>query len=455
MPFINRKAELAALERGVPARDSAMFVLYGRRRIGKTELLKHFLAERPHVFFTGDLGTPAQHVRGLSQRLGEFLSDPVLQSGSLPDWRALLGYLEHHPPGMDLVLDEFPYLCQGEAALPSLLQAAWDRRFKNSSLRLFLCGSSVAFMEQEVLADPSPLFGRRTGQMRLRAMDFWSAQEFVSHFKPVERVEAYACLGGTPAYLAQIAPHESLAEGLLKRILDPVAYLFEEPRLLLHQELRELKHYFALLTAIAAGHTRLNEIAQDVALERTFVTRYLDVLGRLELIDRQVPITEAIPQRSRRGLFRIADPFFRFWFRFVAPNLTDLTLGDSEWVLRERVQPHLDHFVAPSFEELCQQWVQRKAKLPFRPRRVGRWWNGQAEIDVVAFDDRWLLVGECKWSRRRVGLQTLDTLRQHRQALSGFENHQTLYVLFSRSGFEPMEVPDDVLLVDLATLLDG
>ncbi len=431
-----------------------MFVLYGRRRIGKTELLKHFLAERPHIFFTGDLGTPAQHLRGLSQRLGDFLADPVLQSGSLPDWRALLGYLEHHPPAVDLVLDEFPYLCQAEPALPSLLQAAWDRSLKDSSLRLFLCGSSVAFMEQEVLADPSPLFGRRTGQMRLRAMDFWSAQEFVPHFTPVERVEAYACLGGTPAYLAQIASSESLADGLLTRILDPVAYLFEEPRLLLHQELRELKHYFALLTAIAAGHTRLNEIAQDVALDRTFVTRYLDVLGRLELIDRQVPVTEPSPLRSRKGLFRIADPFFRFWFRFVAPNLTDLTLGEAEWVLRERVQPHMDHFVAPSFEELCQQWVQRRAKLPFRPRRVGRWWNGRAEIDVVAFDDNWLLVGECKWSKRRVGIETLRQLRERRAALPGFERHKTLYVLFSRSGFEPMAAAEDVLLVDLATLLN-
>ncbi|MEW6283982.1 MAG: ATP-binding protein, partial [Candidatus Eremiobacterota bacterium] len=379
--------------------------------------------------------------------------DPVLQAGSLPDWRTLLGYLEHHPPALDLVLDEFPYLCQAEPALPSLLQAAWDRSLQDGSLRLFLCGSSVSFMEQEVLAAPSPLFGRRTGQMRLGPMDFWSAQEFVPHFSPAERVEAYACLGGTPAYLAQAASGTSLAEGLLTRVLDPVAYLFEEPRLLLHQELRELKHYFALLTAIAAGKTRLNEIAQDVGLERTFVTRYLDVLSRLELIDREVPVTEANPQRSRKGLFRICDPFFRFWFRFVAPNLTELTLGEADWILRDRILPGLDHFVAQTFEEVCRQWIRRRAELPFRPQRVGRWWDSRAEIDVVAYDDRWLLVGECKWSRRRVGGDSLRQLRERRQALPGYERHRTLYALFSRSGFEAVERAPDVLLVDLSTLL--
>lgn len=457
MTFLNRRPELQSLARAIPPRGNALFVLYGRRRVGKTELLKHFMSDRPHVFFTGDLGTPLQHVRGLSRRLGVFLDDDFLTSERATDWPSLLAYLEQHPRPLDLVLDEFPYLCQADASLPSLLQSTWDRAWKDAPVRLILCGSSVSFMEQEILAEPSPLFGRRTGQLRLRSMDFWSTCEFLPRLAAESRVAAYACVGGTPAYLAKLTPARSLAEGLVRQILDPVSYLHEEPRLLLHQELRELKHYFALLASIAGGNTRLNEIAQDVGIESGHVSRYLDTLLRLELVERQVPVTEKTPERSRKGLYRVSDPFFRFWFRFVGPNLSELQEGEAEWVLRERVQPQLDHFVAPTFEDLCTQWVMRRARagdLPFRPVRAGRWWDGRDEMDVVAWDDRWLLVGECKWSRRRVGPDVLSLLQERSRRLPGFEHHRRLYCVFSRAGFTGLRTEGDVLCVDLDAVLE-
>lgn len=457
MPFLDRAVELEALHRAVPASGSVLFVLYGRRRIGKTELLRHFLAPRGGVFFTGDLGTSALHVRGLARSLGEALGDRFLATRPPEDWPTLLDYLESREGPLDLVLDEFPYLCQGEPALPSLLQKIWDRTWKDREVRLVLCGSSVSFMEDEVLSQKSPLFGRRTGQMRLRAMDFWGARLFVPAWKAEDQVLAYACLGGTPAWLAKFDPLLSLRENLCQRVLDPVSYLFEEPRLLLHQEFREPRHYFAILSSVAAGNTRLNEIAQDIGLERSFAGRYLNSLVALELVDREVPATERDPLRSRKGRYRLADPFFRFWFRFVQPHITELHAGQGAKVLERRIMPQMAHFVAPVFEELCREWLRHRSltgEIGFRPDAIGRWWTRDQEIDLVAFDRQDALFGECKWSSAPVGPAVLRDLQSKATRVLELADRRARYALFSRSGFRGLEPGPDLLLVDLPAVVE-
>lgn len=457
MQFVDRGRELASLGRAIPASGSALFVLYGRRRIGKSELLRHFFASRRVVFFTGDLGTPALHVRGLARMLGEVLDDRFLENRPPRDWPTLLDYLVSRTGPLDLVLDEFPYLCQAEPALPSLIQRTWDETWKDREVRLVLCGSSVGFMEEEVLSHKSPLFGRRTGQMRLRAMDFWGARLFFPGYGPEQQLQAYAVLGGTPAWLAKFEPALSLADNLRRKILDPVSYLYEEPRLLLHQEFREPRHYFSILSSLAAGNTRLNEIAQDTGLERPFVSRYLHSLVGLELVDREVPVTETDPERSRKGLYRLSDPFFRFWFRFVQPHATALQAELAQDVLERRIQPHLAHFVAPVFEQLCQEWIRRRAaagELSFEPERVGRWWTRGQEIDVVAFDRERVLFGECKWSTSPVGPQVLRDLQEKAAQVRELARRSPMFALFSRAGFSGLQPGPDLLLVDLDALVE-
>jgi AAA+ ATPase superfamily predicted ATPase len=457
--FVNRVAELAALEKALPRTVSRLFVLYGRRRVGKTELLKHFYesTRRPHVFYVGDLGTATEHVRALSSRLGAAAGDAFLEQSPLSDWRSLVAYLDARKAPLDLVLDEFPYLCEAEPALPSYLQNAWDGGWKERNIRLVLCGSSVGFMERNVLGERSPLFGRRTGQMRLEAMDFWSARAFFAGSDSVEQVQTYACLGGTPAYLEKLDRKRDLPTNLVDQVLSPFSYLHDEPRLMLAQELREPRNYFAILTSIAAGNTRLNEIVQDCGLERSLVSRYLDTLMDLEMVSREVPVTEADPSRSRRGLYRVEDPFLRFWFRFLHPNLSDVRLTDPSAVMRRAVWPEIDHFVAPVYERLCAQWIQRRAaagELGFHPTRCGRWWDGNNEIDILAFDKKTVLVAECKWSSRPVGQSALDKLVERAERLSGFDGHARRFAMFSRSGFRGLAPAKHLLLVDLATLVE-
>ena len=450
MMSINRERELATLARFLEP-ENALFVLYGRRRLGKTALLKRFYTDRPHVYFVGDQGPTNQQVQSLARRLGDERGDPFLISGAIDSWRDLFTYLRGITTPLDLVLDEFPYFCHSDPSLPSLLQNAWDQYWSQSPIRVILCGSSVSFMEKEVLSEKSPLFGRRTGQMHLQELNFWDTQKFFPDWNPEDQIRAHALLGGTPAYLAKFSPSPSLAENIRNHILDPASYLYSEPRYLLQQELREPGLYFAILAAIASGKTRLNDIAQVVGRQAGQINRYLDILNDLDITEREVPVTESI-NNSRKGLYRLKSNFFRAWFRYVLPNAAECEWEQSEWVLLNKILPDLDHFVARTYEEICRDWLIRqghRGQLPFRPDRVGRWWDREDEIDILAHDNQNLILAECKWVSRPVGPATLEKLRQKRLKLPQFSGHRTSFFLFSRTGFVDLAESDDVRLITL------
>jgi len=448
--FINRKRELAALSNHLPGNGAHLFVLWGRRRVGKSELLRRHFQDRNHLFFTGDLTNSEFQLKELSQRLGGLWNDSFLSAGHIRTWPEFFAYPAIQSQPLDLVLDEFPYLCEAEPALPSLLQKHWDQHWRHGQVRLALCGSSISFMEKQVLSERSPLFGRRTAQMRLRPLSVWDAQEFLPQYTAEEIVETFACVGGIPAYLNQIDGSRPLGANLVEKVFAPTSYLYEEPRLLLHQELREPRTYFSILRALAAGRTQPNEIAQEVGLDGRRLSSYLNTLIGLELVERIVPITEN-PDRSRRGLYRIRDPFLRFWFRFVQPYRSEVEAGQVESLWSLRIAPHLSHFISQTFEDLCAEWVRRNPpQLPFRPDRVGRWWDRQNEIDVVAYNDEEVLFGECKWTRSAPGPSALAHLMATAERIPGFEQHKRHYALFSRSPWELRLT--DAIQIDLATL---
>jgi AAA+ ATPase superfamily predicted ATPase len=360
-----------------------------------------------------------------------------------------------------VVLDEFTYLVDAHPPLASTLQRLWDHDLASTQLMLILCGSYVGMMEEAVLGYEAPLYGRRTGQYLLEPLGYHDALKFFPGYDPVDQVRAYAVLGGTPAYLNTISPSLSLLENIGHLVLARGSFLYDEVRFLLQQELREPRNYFAILEAIAAGRTRLSEIKQATGLEG--VTAYLNTLQGMHLVERVVPVTESQPHKSRRGLYRLRDQFFRFWFRFVHPNRTLLERGGGKAAIENLIAPQLDQFTGPVFEEVCHQFLWRmglRGELPFVPLRVGGWWRANQEIDVVAVGDDAALLGECKWSRRPVGLDILRGL-EHLASMAGRElDAQHLFLgLFSRSGFTPhlqdqAASRDDLLLFDLACIAE-
>jgi len=458
--FYNRKVELDFLNRRFESGKAEFLVFYGRRRVGKTELLSHFCREKRAIFFVADLGSELSLLAGLSTAVNDVLFGPGAVKAVYATWEDLFHAVGNtaSTERLILVLDEFPYLVNAQPALASMLQKIWDRELRNSKIMLILCGSYIGMMEETVLGYQAPLYGRRTAQYLLEPFQFSEASIFFPKFDPADQVRTYAVFGGTPAYLTLLNPDQPLAENIEDQILTRGSYLYDEVRFVLQQELREPRNYFAILQAIASGKTRLNEIKQSTGLDGA--TAYLDTLQQLQLIERHTPVTETQPHKSRRGLYRIKDPYVRFWFRYVLPNRSVLEQGGTAQVLADQILPEMDHFASPIFEEVCRQLLW-KLPFPFAPKQIGRWWNNSAEIDLIALDERQAMLVECKFSSKPVGVDILADLEEKaRQVQPELQDRRIQYGLCARSGFTPQlwELTgqrSDLHLWDLKSMLNG
>lgn len=455
--FVNRVSELNILEKHYQSGRAELFVLYGRRRVGKTELLAHFCQGKRHIFFAADQ-VPEQTLRiNLSKAVNDFIFGDGQVSAVYNTWDNLLITLVKQAQfeRLVIVLDEFPYLAAADPSVSSILQRIWDHAMKNSQIMLILNGSYIGMMEEMVLGYKAPLYGRRTAQYLLEPLEFVDAQQFFTSYTAEDRLRAYAVYGGTPAYLQTIRPEQSLQTNILDGILTRGAALYDEVRFVLQQELREPRNYFAVLQAIASGNTRQNEIKQAAGLEN--IAQYLETLQQLHLVERVVPVTESQPHKSRRGIYRLKDNFLRFWFRFVLPNRSQLERGAKEMVFDTIIRPELDVFTSTVFEQACRQYFWRNGlngKLPFQPKQVGGWWHANQEVDIVLFNDSYTMLVECKWSQRPVGVDILEQLEGKSKALLKEMNGRTvLFGLCSRSGFTEQMVElatnrKDVILYD-------
>jgi len=460
--FVNRVSELELLEKRYASGRAEFFVLYGRRRVGKTELLAHFCEGKRSIFFVSDLGSEISLRTSLSAAVNTTLFGSNQMSAVYSTWEDLFHALAQAAQSERLVvvLDEFPYLVAAHPPLATILQRVWDQTLNNSQIMLILCGSYIGMMEQTVLGYQAPLYGRRTAQYFLEPLQFKDARLFYPSFPLEDQVRAYAVYGGTPAYLHTLQPQQSLKENILDGILSRGSFLYDEVRFVLQQELREPRNYFAILQAIAAGKTRLNEIKQATGIEGA--TAYLDTLQQLHLVERLVPVTETQPQKSRRGIYRLKDHYLRFWFRYVHPNRSQLERGGAQTVLENQVLSEINHFTSLIFEEVCQQFFWQaglSGKLPFIPTNVGNWWNANEEIDLLVMGEEEAILVECKWTSKPVGLDILAELERKTQLVKpGLENKQIRFALCSRSGFTPQLIGDakrrqDVTLFDLPDIV--
>jgi uncharacterized protein len=437
--FINRVTELDLLEKLFASGAAEFFVLYGRRRVGKTELLARFCEGKRAIFFVSDLGSEISLRTALSNAVNTVLFGADQISAVYASWEDLLLALGRAAQSERLVvvLDEFPYLINAHPPIASLLQRVWDQTLKNSQVMLILCGSYIGMMEATVLGYQAPLYGRRTGQYLLEPLQFTDARSFFMHFSPEDQVRAYAIYGGTPAYLHTLQEKASLSHNVLNGILTRGSFLYDEVRFILQQELREPRNYFAILQAIAAGKARLNEIKQATGIEGA--TSYLDTLQQLQLVERRIPVTESQPHKSRRGIYRLRDPYLRFWFRYVHPNRSQLERGGAQIILNNQVLPQLDLFTGLAFEEVCWQFLWAaglSGKLPLAPLNIGNWWNANEEIDLVVLGESDAMLVECKWAAKPVGEDILANLERKASLIQPeLKDRRVRFALCSRSGF--------------------
>lgn len=441
MDFVNRERELEQLEVAWNTPGSALVTLWGRRRVGKSTLLSRFALGKRAVYLYGTRLAERDILADLATQAAEVFEEPYLRAAPFPTWDAALDYLADRARDQRLliILDEFPYLCEATPGLDTLVQRWWDRVHSSAQLVVVLAGSGLSFMEG-LTGVRGPLHGRRTAQVEVHPFDYFDAAYFFPHLTPADRVRAYACFGGIPAYLEHWTPLATLADQVQQTILSPGHALFREAEELLRTEFHQEALYASILRAVAVREERPSDIARAVG--RRSADEIFDHLRRLQelrFLRREVPVTELERPRTQRVLYRLADPYLRFWFRFVSPFRSFLQLGGGANLWAQEIGPDLDEFVArTTWEEVCAQHLWRRQQgghLGVRIAQLGRWWNGQDEIDLVGmWRGQVTLVGECKWTASPVDAGALFALQ--RKATKLPLGQPPLWVLASRSGFD-------------------
>jgi len=436
MTFYNRTEELDALADAFDASGSDLVVVYGRRRVGKTELLKAFCNDRPHIYFLAAQEAELRQREKFAEQVATHFEDRVPR---INGWDEAFTYLGEklQTEQTVVVIDEFPYLVAENDSIPSYLQGFVDEQLDGTDSMLILCGSSVSTMESEVLGHESPLYGRRTAQFDVRPFSFEQAREVIT-YGIGDAVRSYAVTGGTPMYLTLFDYDTPLAANIRSRILSPSAVLYNEPEFLLRTELRTPARYMSILEAVALGHTTPNEVSGATGIDSGPLSKYLQTLRRLRLLEREVPVT-ASNKKSKRSRYRVADEFLRFWFRYVEPNRSGIEEA-PDVVYRGTIAPDLPTHVATTFEDVCREalWagIRRGDVDPYS--ELGRWWYGEHEVDIVGLapnDDR-LLLAECKWTSDPVGRSLVERLRTKADHVRwGPGNRTERFALFSKSGF--------------------
>ena len=437
--FIGREREVAALDRLYESNKFEFAVIYGRRRVGKTALINHFIDNKEAIYFMGVESNEKQNLENFSKSIIEYSSGIEAETSFL-SFQAALEYVFKLAEKKRLILaiDEYPYVARSSKSLASTLQLLIDKYKDTSQLMLILCGSSMSYMEDEVLAYKSPLYGRRTAQMKIFPFSFDEACRYLKNYSDEDKALAYGIVGGTPQYLLQMDDRLSIEDNIKNTYLNPISFLYEEPTNLLKQEVREPAIYMAIITAIAVGASRMSDISNKVGEDSNICANYLKSLINLGIVKKETPYGE---KTSRKSIYSIEDNMFRFWYRFVPNNNSVIMRGAADIVYR-RIEPQLSEYMGAVFEEICKQYLWKlllDGNSPVEFSELGRWWGNdpiekkQTEIDIMGEQDKkTALFGECKWTNEKVDLGVLETLIKRSKLFSYINVH---LFLFSKSGF--------------------
>jgi AAA+ ATPase superfamily predicted ATPase len=437
--FIGRKRELDDLNKMYESNKFEFMVIYGRRRVGKTALISEFIKDKDAIYMMGVESNSKQNLENFSQSIMEYKTGKLIDNSFL-NFQSALEYVFNiaKEKRVILAIDEYPYIARAEKNLASTLQRLIDTYKDSSKLMLILCGSSMSYMEDNVLAYKAPLYGRKTGQIKLLPFDFADTCRYFSDFSDEDKALLYGTVGGTPQYLLQINSKLDFKENIKNTFLNPTSALYEEPENLLKQEVREPALYNAIITAIANGSSRISEISTKVGETTNVISNYIKNLISLGVIKKETPYGE---KNSKKGIYNIDDNMFRFWYRFVPENNSIIARGGSDLAYK-RIESHFSDYMGKIFEEISMEylWILLlKGESPIEFKDLGRWWGTdkkkrkQTEIDIMGEENKnRALFGECKWTNDKVDVGVLDTLIERSEL---FDYKEVQLYLFAKIGF--------------------
>lgn len=440
--FYCRNEELRKLNKRYNDGKFECIVIYGRRRVGKTSLIKEFCENKPTVFFSALLeGTAKDNIKTLSRAIYSYKEPYATEAPEYASFDSALDEITRmaSKERIVFVIDEYPYLAKSYPSISSRLQHLIDHTWKDSKLYLILCGSSMSFMENQVLGYQSPLYGRRTGQFKIEPLTYKETAVFNAELDNVTNAFVYGVTGGIPHYINKLNVQGDFDNALMENFFDCSAYLFEEPANLLKQELREPAMYNSLITAIAEGASHMNEISTKTGIESAPCSKYLNVLINLGILKKETPMTE---KASKKTIYSIADPFFRFWYRFVPNNMVPITSGRMGRIYEKAIRSNLNDYMGLIFEKMCMDYLlYYSEEMDYQLIDIGQWWGTnniekkQVQIDLVGTTDKKdeYIIGSCKFKNEAIGIDELELLKKYAGVFG--KGKVYYYYIFSKGGF--------------------
>jgi len=430
--FINRKEELQLLEKEYKNTPS-FSVIYGRRRVGKTALISEYIKNKPHLYLYATESSLKNQLQTFTNEIITLFSLPY--KINFTSFEEAFIFISQQNKKIILVIDEYQNFAKLDKSFASMLQRIWDLYFSKSQIHLILCGSVISMMYSEILSYNAPLYGRRTSNIHLKAIKFKYLSEFLPNVNKLDLMNVYASFGTIPKYLLMYDKDKNFMENLKENILDKNSFLYSEGYFLLKQELNDTSNYFSILESISKGNTKIGSIASSIGVYSSYLPKYLNKLIELDIIQKEIPITETNPLKSKLGRYKIKDKFLNFWFYYVYKNYNYLELGQVDIVLDEIEKNFNDRFVSFAFEDYIFEEILYNPKkyLSFIPKKIGRWWNNKEEIDLVAFDDENIVFIECKW-QNNVNIESIKNRLIQKSSLIK-HNKKPFYLVITKKDY--------------------
>lgn len=439
--FYCREDELRKLNKRYADDKFECIVIYGRRRVGKTALINEFCKDKPTIFFSALNTTEKENLNALSKSIMNFERPDMESAPEFSSYDAALDELTalSKENRIVFVIDEYPYLAKAKPSISAMLQHIIDHKWTETRMYLILCGSSMSFMENQVLGNESPLYGRRTGQFKIEPLDYRETAVFHPYLSSEDNALIYGITGGVPHYINKLDVRSSIDEALLENLFDRSSYLYEEPGNLLKQELREPAIYNAIIKAIADGSAKMNDIKMKVGEESSVISKYLKTLIDLGIVKKETPVTE---KPGKKTIYLLADNFFRFWYRFVPVNMSAIDSGRISKLYPHAVKQHLSDYMGLTFEKMCQDYLLYYSdNLPIELCNIGQWWGTdpkkkkQVQIDIVGtpVQGNDYIIGSCKYRNEKIGVDELNLIKDYASILGKGNNYH--YYIFSKGGF--------------------
>lgn len=430
--FVGREEQLRTFEDMYESEHFEFVVLYGQRRIGKTTLLGEFIRNKEAIFFTAKEANDVMNLQEFTETVVEYFG--LANGVSFTTWQGAFEFIAKQSGDRKtiVIFDEYPYAAMANKSLNSMLQIAIDRTLKNTKVKLVLSGSHVSFMEKDVMGNKSPLYGRRTKALQLKAFDYCETGLMLSGYSNLDKMRFYGVLGGVPYYLSLVNPNLSFERNLIEMFFKVDGKLYDEPNFLMKEEFREPAIYNSIIMAIAKGANRPNTIQSMTGIEAKSTPFYLKQLVDIGFLRKVFPFGEN-PLKSKKGIYEIADNTFRFWYEHVYRHTSSIELGFGEAIANRKVFPYLDEFIGNSvFEFVAQQYLVRAVKagvIDLIPTRIGKWWGNdpqekkESDIDVVFESEGDVILGECKWRESFPEISEVKKLMDKKRLLPSYEHY--------------------------------